>query len=96
MKKLVILITVILASCGEKPISTTIPGLDLSKPQSVDYFRENYDKSKEFNEWCLKNMLDPVPKDKISIMFYDNCQKAQAAIMSPQKSIESQRKYNSY
>ena len=89
-------ITLVLCACSEKPIQTEIDGLDLSKEQDIDYFRDRYELSRKFNEWCLKNMLEPIPKDNISKLFYYNCQTVNRAVMWPHKSIEKSRTYKSY
>lgn len=100
MRSLVIISAVLVSvftGCSKEPVlETDIPGLDLSKPQNADYFRKNIEASKEFNQWCKKTMIEPIPKDDVSMRFYNNCNEANMAILIPKTKIEGTRKYNSY
>lgn len=80
----------------ESVLKTEIPGLDLSKPQNADYFRENIEASKKFNSWCETTMIDPIPKDEVSMRFFNNCNQANTAVLIPNLKIEGTRQYNKY
>jgi hypothetical protein len=87
----------VISGCSKDPIlQTNIAGLDLSKEQSVEYFRANPEPTKEFGKWCKDMMVDPIPKDQISILFHKNCESASLAIMIPNGKIEGSRKYKEY
>lgn len=77
-------------------LQTTIQGLDLSKPQDSEYFRSRYDQSQEFVAWCDKTMVEQIPKDETSQMFYKNCKEAGFAIMLGRGNLEKRHKHESY
>ena len=77
-------------------LQTTIQGLDLSKPQSSEYFRGHLVPAREFVAWCDKTMIEPIPKDKTSQMFHGNCKEAGFAIMMGAGNLEKRWTHKSY
>lgn len=98
MKRLIFLsIVLALSACSKEPaLKTEIPGLDLSKVQSEEYFRKSPDASRQFFLWCKDSMVPPIPEDKTSQMFLKNCRLATSAVLIPNDSLVKTRKHKSY
>lgn len=85
-----------LSGCSKDVRKTEIPGLDLSKHQDRRYFSANLDAAKKFLEWCDKEMVEPIPKDKISQMFAENCSEAWWGVALGKKRERPRSSYQSF
>ena len=95
---LIVFASVLLSGCRQEPVlETTIPGLDLSKLQDQDYFRDRLEPTREFVAWCNKTMVEPIPEDKTSRLFFRNCKVASyASFLGEKRSLEATIKHERY
>lgn len=94
---IIAIFTTLISGCTQdNSLRTNIPGLDLSKIQSEEYFRQNLDASRQFFQWCKDSMVPPIPEDKTSQMFLKNCRLATSAVLIPTDSLVKTRKHKSY
>lgn len=96
MKKTFILLVLVLSACA-KHKTPSIEGLDLTKIQSSDYFRENLSAAEKLLVWCKENVnpLDSSSEEHV-IRNIKNCQHANNAIRIPVVDIRKGKTYKSY
>jgi hypothetical protein len=88
--------SVFLVAC-EKHKEPSIEGLDLTKIQSSDYFRENLPAAEKLLVWCDENMnpLDTSSHETV-VRNLKNCQHASSAVTITTVDIRKGRKYRSH
>ncbi len=87
-----LLLAIFLGACTqEKVLKTEVNGLDLSKIQTIEYFRANLEPSKEYLKWCNINNVPPIPKDEVSKRFAKNCELAYFGVFNRRDSSEKKK-----
>ena len=95
------LIALILSACSKQETQTyktpAINGLDLTKIQSVDYFRANLAAAKELSAWCVQH-VNPADNssNEIAIINLKNCKNSEFALRMPVVDITAGKKYKQY
>lgn len=102
MKKITLLLLFVaaLAACTKQESAVKTPsitGMDLTKIQSVDYFRANLNGAKELSAWCAQN-VNPADNssNEAAIRNLKNCKNSEFALRMPVVDIREGKTYKQY
>lgn len=85
----ILLLTSFLFACAQEEKRPSIPELDLSVVQPVEYFQENLIGADKLIKWCKEN-INPksTSTSETHLTNINNCKNAQFALLMPHKKGE--------